>query len=89
MWKQDGSSHMVDCLLTYGVSETPEEALMRIEHSLVHGRSRPPQSAAEFRRMAEGGTFFLYGVHLCLPVPRQAFTDPDAIKRLHQKALII
>jgi hypothetical protein len=89
VWKAEGGSTFIDFLLTFGIAKTPEEMLARIQHTLLHGRSRPPQTAGEFRKMVEGGVFYLYGAHLCIPVPRGVFTEEAAIKRLHRHALIL
>lgn len=44
--------------------------MSKVAHALTHGRSKPPETATEFRRRCAGGTFYPVAVHMALPVAK-------------------
>lgn len=62
IWKQDATSVMRDCLLSFGMAPTIEEALARVAAKLA--------ADPYFRRDFAGGVFYAVAVHNGLPVRR-------------------
>lgn len=62
IWKQDATAVMRDCLLSFGMASTIEEALSRVERKLA--------ADPYFRRDFSGGVFYAVAVHHGLPVRR-------------------
>lgn len=75
VWKKNHTGIFMDCAMTFGFSESCEEAMRKVAHVLRHGRSNPPTTAHEFRRQFADGIFLPLAIHGAIPVESDGSTQ--------------